>query len=147
MPKYLADLEFTSGESLYRRLTRTMFDGEEVLASAISLEGCSVNRSSLSTPESTLDSGSDKDVAVGVAVADSIPDQFSSPVSDDTYESFIEHVPENGNDAHCHIKVQKAGFEAGAAWNKRKPKSKVFRRRIKEDIAEQFAVTLKVPTV
>ncbi len=138
MPKSSGDPEFGKEELLYRRLREGMYDEEEVLPSAIDLEGCSVDRSMFTTAEESLARGGDMFPALGGARFASIPEYLEFE-DESVYESLVEHCPEDGNDAHCELKARIVDGQ----WNKKKPKSKVKRRALREWLARAFSVVIK----
>lgn len=146
MPRQLGEPEFAPDERLFRHLRKDWIDGNgEITEDAVDLLGTSVDREAVAkVPEYCWARASSDVVAIGVIVFSEIPDCFSGgPVKPPAkppvpYESVVEYIPENGNDAHSEIQFwRKGGTEQS------KPSSKAIRSEIRDSLVKLMRVACR----
>lgn len=129
-------------ENLYRWVACEDCHGDEVLPSAVDLQGTSVNREEYwPNPEEQLPDRSERNGLARVCEKDFPVDGME--FNRITYEFFTVDRPEEQNEAHAEIRTGRAPTNTlpnGDRWKGRKPPNRLVKSQLKASLAETMSL-------
>lgn len=135
----LPDPEIPADERLFRRFRGEWIDGDRVLDEAIDLQGMSCDRERYRDPRDLI--GADY-AAVGWVAAGNVPGDLQPEAAGPVWEFFAVDCPDDGNDAHCEIRVRRTTRRGSSEndTNAVKKRTHAVKVALRHALAQRFRV-------